>query len=175
MRLVGLRQVWVGCDTQDVPVGMVIASSRDGAAYVEELDVLPAHGRRGLGTLFFPWAQCWQPACAAASGTFSAKRPSGDALRRRGASDGDMNAEQPTPGMTVHCQEIVELVTDYLEGTLDPDMTAEVEAHLQLCDGCDTYVKQIRATVHALGKVPVESLSPDPPMGGLFDGGVSVP
>ena len=53
-----------------------------------------------------------------------------------------MNAEQPTPGMTVHCQEIVELVTDYLEGKLDPDMTAEVEAHLQLCDGCDIYVEQ---------------------------------
>jgi anti-sigma factor RsiW len=81
------------------------------------------------------------------------------ALRRRGAGDGDMNAEQRTPGMTVHCQQIVELVTDYLEGSLDPDMTAEVEAHLQLCDGCDTYLEQIRATVHALGKVPVESLS----------------
>ena len=70
-----------------------------------------------------------------------------------------MNAEQPTPGMTVHCQEIVELVTDYLEGTLDPDMTVEVEAHLQLCDGCDTYVKQIRNTIRALGKVPVATLS----------------
>jgi anti-sigma factor RsiW len=70
-----------------------------------------------------------------------------------------MNAEQPTPGMTVHCQEIVELVTDYLEGTLDPDMTAEVEAHLQLCDGCDIYVEQIRTTIRALGKVPVATLS----------------
>jgi anti-sigma factor RsiW len=61
--------------------------------------------------------------------------------------------------MTVHCQEIVELVTDYLEGALDPDMTTEVEAHLQLCDGCDTYVEQMRDTIRALGKVPVATLS----------------
>jgi anti-sigma factor RsiW len=70
-----------------------------------------------------------------------------------------MNDEQPRPGLTVSCQEIVELVTDYLEGALDPDMTAEVEAHLQLCDGCDIYVEQMRATIRELGTVPVETLS----------------
>jgi anti-sigma factor RsiW len=70
-----------------------------------------------------------------------------------------MSDEQRTPGLTVHCQEIVELVTNYLEGTLDPDMTAEVEAHLQLCDGCDIYVEQMRATIRALGEVPVATLS----------------
>jgi hypothetical protein len=48
--LVGLRQVWVACETHDVPVGMVIASVRNGAAPIEEMDVLPAPGRRGLGT-----------------------------------------------------------------------------------------------------------------------------
>jgi anti-sigma factor RsiW len=70
-----------------------------------------------------------------------------------------MNDERRTPGMTVHCQEIVELVTDYLEGVLDPDMAAEVEAHLELCDGCDVYVEQMRATIRALGEVPVATLS----------------
>jgi anti-sigma factor RsiW len=70
-----------------------------------------------------------------------------------------MNDERRTPGMTLHCQEIVELVTDYLEGVLDPDMAAEVEAHLELCDGCDIYVEQMRATIRALGKVPVSTLS----------------
>jgi anti-sigma factor RsiW len=70
-----------------------------------------------------------------------------------------MSDEHRTPGMTVHCQEIVELVTDYLEGVLDPSMTAEVEAHLELCDGCDIYVEQMRATIRALGKVPVATLS----------------
>jgi anti-sigma factor RsiW len=70
-----------------------------------------------------------------------------------------MMDEQRTPGLTVHCQEIVELVTDYLEGALDRAMNAEVEAHLRLCDGCDTYVEQMRATIRALGTVPVETLS----------------
>ena len=70
-----------------------------------------------------------------------------------------MKDEQRTPGLTVHCQEIVELVTDYLEGALDPEMTAEVEAHLELCDGCDIYVEQMRATIRTLGTVPVATLS----------------
>jgi GNAT superfamily N-acetyltransferase len=48
-RLVGMGQVWVACLEDDLPVGMVIASVREGAVYVEEMDVLPEHGRRGLG------------------------------------------------------------------------------------------------------------------------------
>src|SRR3712207_5879407 len=74
-------------------------------------------------------------------------------------SDGYMNDEQRRPGMTIRCQEVVELVTDYLEGVLDPEMTAEVEAHLALCEGCDTYVEQMRVTVAALGNVPLATLS----------------
>jgi 4-diphosphocytidyl-2-C-methyl-D-erythritol kinase len=44
-----MGQVWVACPEDGVPVGMVIASLREGAVYIEELDVLPEHGRRGLG------------------------------------------------------------------------------------------------------------------------------
>jgi energy-coupling factor transporter ATP-binding protein EcfA2 len=94
-----------------------------------------------------------------ASRAFPAERPSGTSLCGRGVGGRYMSDEHRTPGMTVHCQEIVELVTDYLEGVLDPHMTAEVEAHLELCDGCDIYVEQMRATIRALGKVPVETLS----------------
>ena len=49
--------------------------------------------------------------------------------------------------------------TDYLEGVLDSDTAAEVEAHLVLCEGCNIYVQQMRATIRALGRVPVDSLS----------------
>ena len=49
-RLVGLGQVWVACPSDDLPVGFVIASVREGVAYVEEMDVLPAHGRRVRST-----------------------------------------------------------------------------------------------------------------------------
>jgi GNAT superfamily N-acetyltransferase len=57
-RLIGMRQVWVACLEDDLPVGMVIASVRDGAVYVEEMDVLPAYGRRGLGGRLLECV-CW--------------------------------------------------------------------------------------------------------------------
>ena len=65
----------------------------------------------------------------------------------------------PVPGMTISCQEVVELVTDYLEGELDEATRTELEAHLALCPGCDAYLTQMRATIEELGHVPVGTLS----------------
>ena len=48
------------------------------------------------------------------------------------------------------CEELVELVTDYLEGQLDPERVAALDAHLAGCDGCDVYVEQMRQTIIAL-------------------------
>ena len=59
------------------------------------------------------------------------------------------------------CRHVVELVTDYLEGTLPWRERRRVERHLAGCDGCSTYVEQMRATLAALGTVPEESLSPE--------------
>ena len=59
----------------------------------------------------------------------------------------------------IACVELVELLTDYLEGALPPDEVAAVEAHLEVCGACRAYLAQIRATVDALGSVPVETLS----------------
>jgi anti-sigma factor RsiW len=59
----------------------------------------------------------------------------------------------------VPCQDIVELVTDYLEGALDPVTAAAVEAHLAGCEGCQTYVQQLRQTIDLLGHVPTDTLS----------------
>jgi anti-sigma factor RsiW len=58
----------------------------------------------------------------------------------------------------VACIELVELLTDYLEGALPPDEVAAVEFHLGICRACRTYLAQMRATIDALGSVPVESL-----------------
>ena len=58
-RLIGLNQVWVACESNDVPVGMILASVRCGNGYIEELDVLPEHGRRGLGTCPIEKACAW--------------------------------------------------------------------------------------------------------------------
>jgi anti-sigma factor RsiW len=59
------------------------------------------------------------------------------------------------------CQELVELITDYLEGTLAPADLARFERHLEGCDGCRAYLEQMRETVAALGHLPAESLSPE--------------
>jgi anti-sigma factor RsiW len=59
------------------------------------------------------------------------------------------------------CRELVELVTDYLEGRLAPRDRARFEAHLAECDGCATYLEQMRRTIRVLGKLPEESLSAD--------------
>jgi anti-sigma factor RsiW len=67
-----------------------------------------------------------------------------------------MHAE---PGMTITCEKVVELVTDYLEGELDPSTRNELEAHLALCPGCDIYLQQMRDTIARLGHVPVDTLS----------------
>jgi anti-sigma factor RsiW len=57
------------------------------------------------------------------------------------------------------CQELVELVTDYLEGALPAGERARFEEHLAPCDGCTNYVEQMRRTVAALGRLPPESIS----------------
>jgi anti-sigma factor RsiW len=64
-------------------------------------------------------------------------------------------------GMTITCQQVVEVITDYLEDVIDPNLRREFEAHLALCPGCDEYLTQMRMTITALGHVPVETLSPE--------------
>jgi hypothetical protein len=44
------------------------------------------------------------------------------------------------------CREVVELATDYLEGAMTPEKMTRFELHLNLCDGCFTFVEQVRAT-----------------------------
>jgi anti-sigma factor RsiW len=50
------------------------------------------------------------------------------------------------------CQEIVELVTDYLEGELPPDTASRFEEHLNFCDGCETYLAEMRAAIATVGR-----------------------
>ncbi|HEX5621326.1 MAG TPA: zf-HC2 domain-containing protein [Solirubrobacteraceae bacterium] len=56
-------------------------------------------------------------------------------------------------GTAISCQEVVEVITDYLEGKLSPEDVAIFEAHLELCDGCKWYLEQMRTTIAAVGRV----------------------
>jgi anti-sigma factor RsiW len=72
--------------------------------------------------------------------------------RGPGASPG-----RPDP---VTCAGVVELVTEYLEDALDPDVRARFEAHLDDCEECEVYLEQMRATIVAAGRVDVEHVAP---------------
>jgi anti-sigma factor RsiW len=60
----------------------------------------------------------------------------------------------------VSCKELVELVTDYLEGSLSWRQRRRFDKHLTLCDGCATYVEQFRVTLQALGRLGEEDVPP---------------
>jgi hypothetical protein len=64
------------------------------------------------------------------------------------------------PSVPLSCRELVELVTDYLEGALPGDEQARFQAHLEACDPCVDYIEQIRLTVRAAGRVEEEDLDP---------------
>lgn len=59
------------------------------------------------------------------------------------------------------CQELVELVTDYVEGVLPADEHARVDRHLETCQGCRTYVEQMRQTIELTGRLTVDDVSPE--------------
>jgi predicted anti-sigma-YlaC factor YlaD len=56
------------------------------------------------------------------------------------------------------CKELVELVTDYLEGALTPAERARFDAHLAGCRGCRAYLDQMRRTIRMLGTLTEESV-----------------
>lgn len=59
------------------------------------------------------------------------------------------------------CREVVELVSDYLEGALPPVLRNKVEQHLSWCRGCRDYLEQMRETIRLTGRLGEESIPPD--------------
>jgi anti-sigma factor RsiW len=66
------------------------------------------------------------------------------------------------------CQEVVELVTEYLEGTLSPEVVDAFEQHLTICEGCAAYLEQMREAVRLAGKLHEDDV-PAPVMNRLLD------
>jgi len=61
----------------------------------------------------------------------------------------------------VTCIELVELVTDYLEGSMPTDERARFDEHISGCEGCTTYMEQLRITIRLTGMLPEEQIAPD--------------
>jgi hypothetical protein len=61
----------------------------------------------------------------------------------------------------ITCQEVVELVTDYLETAMPADEAEVFEQHLNFCDGCVWYVDQMRTTVATARRIDEEDVPPE--------------
>ena len=57
------------------------------------------------------------------------------------------------------CRELVEIVTDYLEGALSPEERIQFEKHLVMCDGCAIYLDQMRESIRLTGMLREEHVS----------------
>jgi anti-sigma factor RsiW len=58
------------------------------------------------------------------------------------------------------CRELVELVTEYLDGALSAPDLRRFEDHLADCPGCRTYLQQMQQTVRTLGQLSEETIQP---------------
>ncbi len=61
----------------------------------------------------------------------------------------------------LRCQDIVDLLDDYLDGTLEPTASAALEAHLAGCRDCDAFMKTYRGTVRATRRLEASRLPPE--------------
>jgi anti-sigma factor RsiW len=61
----------------------------------------------------------------------------------------------------ISCQEVVELVTSYLDQTLPPDDATLFEQHINFCDGCEWYLDQMRATISTVGRINEDEVPPE--------------
>lgn len=59
------------------------------------------------------------------------------------------------------CQELVELVTEYLEGTLPRRGRKRFERHIADCEWCERYLEQMRVTIRTVGRLEADSISPE--------------
>jgi predicted anti-sigma-YlaC factor YlaD len=56
------------------------------------------------------------------------------------------------------CKEVVEIVTDYLEGTMPSELRERFEDHLSTCDGCSAYLVQMRETIRLTGMLTEDAI-----------------
>ena len=56
------------------------------------------------------------------------------------------------------CKEVVELASEYVEGAMAPDEAVLFELHLNFCDGCYTFVDQVRAAAALAGRLAEEQV-----------------
>jgi anti-sigma factor RsiW len=66
------------------------------------------------------------------------------------------------------CSELVELVTEYLDDAVDDALRARIDDHLRLCEGCRSYLAEMRSTIAALGRISSSPETSEPVRAGLL-------
>ena len=61
----------------------------------------------------------------------------------------------------LNCQEVVELVTDYLEQALLPETQEHFAHHIEQCPGCKVYLEQVQQTIVMLRKLSEQQTFPE--------------
>jgi predicted anti-sigma-YlaC factor YlaD len=61
------------------------------------------------------------------------------------------------PG-NISCRELVEIVTDYLDGALSPHDVQRLEEHIRVCDPCADYIQQVRSTARMAAEAAAAEL-----------------
>ena len=56
------------------------------------------------------------------------------------------------------CREVVELATEYVERAMPPELVEPFEMHLNFCDGCFTFIGQIRTAAELGGRIEEEQI-----------------
>lgn len=56
------------------------------------------------------------------------------------------------------CDDVMQRVTEYLDGALPPGAAAAFERHLAECANCTRYLQEIRQTIHRLNALPREPM-----------------
>jgi anti-sigma factor RsiW len=65
------------------------------------------------------------------------------------------------PSEEITCRDVVELITDYLEGSMPSEQRLRFEQHLAFCFSCVEYLDQMRQTIRAMGAIKEDDLDPE--------------
>ena len=63
--------------------------------------------------------------------------------------------------LSITCSGLTELVTDYLDSSLDARRALTFETHAVFCPGCRVFLAQTRETVERLQRLPREPVAPE--------------
>jgi anti-sigma factor RsiW len=66
------------------------------------------------------------------------------------------------------CHDVIELLSNYIDGVLTADERRRVDEHLALCDGCTTYLEQMRESIRLSGMVSEDQV-PESERAALLD------